>query len=231
MRREKKKGVEGMRKFLSILMALMLVFTFLPRIPISFGATSTASVLNVIITPAIVGEVPRIDIVFDLDLPVSANSDNLVVTFPIDAGGDINKEFTLPSAIPTTAVLIDGSNNIVDVQVDLLNRKIAVITSINLFGDPGSVDHHTLTFLPSAGIKNPKTSGYYSLKFHTSQETLDTTSPSFFIYPTVFDHLEISPDPAFVESNKFPSTDYIAGFGNHVILRAYPKDIYLLDKP
>lgn len=226
MKKEKKKGVEGMRKFLSILMVLMLVFTFLPRIPISFGATSTASVLNVIITPAIVGEVPRIDIVFDLDVPVSANSDNLVVTFPIDAGGDINKEFILPSSIPTTAVLIDGSNNISDVQVDLMNRKIAVITSINLFGSGTSVDHHTLTFLPSAGIKNPKTSGYYSLKFHTSQETADTTSPVFFIYPTVFDHLEISPDPAFVESNKFPSTDYIAGFGNHVILRAYPKDIY-----
>ena len=68
MRREKKKGVEGMRKFLSILMVLMLVFTFLPRIPISFGATLAGSVTikDITLTPDTVGEITRIDIKFNL---------------------------------------------------------------------------------------------------------------------------------------------------------------------
>ncbi len=224
MKKEKKKGVEGMRKFLSILVVLMLVFTFLPRIPISFGATlanPTVTIKNITLTPDTVGEITRIDIEFKLsDSDLLANSDNIQIIFPQDLGGDINKEFTLPSAIPTTAVLIDGSNNIVDVQVDLMNRKIAIITSINV---PKDIDH-TLTILPQAGIKNPTRSGFYKIKVQTNKHTFNEFS--VFVRPGVFDHVEISPDPAFVESNHFPSGDTVASFGNHTTFSILPKDMH-----
>ncbi|MCD6168266.1 MAG: hypothetical protein J7J33_03045, partial [Caldisericia bacterium] len=223
MKKEKKKGVEGMRKFLSILMVLMLVFTFLPRIPISFGATLAGSVTikDITLTPDTVGEITRIDIKFNLSDPdLFANSDNIQIIFPQDLGGDINKEFTLPSAIPTTAVLIDGSNNISDVQVDLMNRKIAIITSINV---PKDIDH-TLTILPQAGIKNPTRSGFYKIKVQTNKHTFNEFS--VFVRPGVFDHMEIYPDPAFVESNHFPSGDTVASFGNHTTFSILPKDMY-----
>ncbi|HQJ56547.1 MAG TPA: hypothetical protein PLH46_02775, partial [Caldisericia bacterium] len=121
-----------MKKILGLLIILSLLLTLFPYLKLGYSITSVANVLDVTLTPNIVGELVRIDIKFTLGADISANSDNIVVTFPKDSGGDSSKEFTLPTVIPKTTVLIDGSNNITDVQVDLLNKKVAVITSINL---------------------------------------------------------------------------------------------------
>jgi hypothetical protein len=215
-----------MKKFLGLLIILSLLLTLFPYLKLGYSVTSPINVLDVTLTPNIVGELVRIDIKFTLGVDVSANSDNIVVTFPKDASGDSSKEFTLPTTIPKAAVLIDGSNNISDVQVDLLNRKVAVITSINL---PKNIEH-ILTFLTTSGIKNPTKSGFYSLKFNTSQETTLATSPSFYIYPGPFDHVEVIPSPAFFSSNRYalgPTSEfYLARYGSSGIMDLLPSDMY-----
>jgi len=215
-----------MKKFLGILIILSLLLTLFPYIKFVYTITSAVNVTSVQLTPNIVGEITRIDIKFILGTPISANSDNIVVTFPIDTSGDTKKEFYLPSIIPKTSVLIDGSNNIVDVQVDLLNRKVAVITSINL----SASNEHVLTFLTSAGIKNPTKSGFYSLKLNTSQETTPNESQKFYIYPGPFDHVEIIPNPAFFSSNRYatgPTAEfYLARYGSSGAFDLLPSDMY-----
>ena len=217
-----------MKKFLGLLIILSLLLTLFPYLKLGYSVTSAINVLDVTLTPNIVGELVRIDIKFTLGVDVSANSDNIVVTFPKDASGDSSKEFTLPTIIPKAAVLIDGSNNISDVQVDLLNRKVAVITSINL--NSGVSNPHILTFLTTSGIKNPTKSGFYSLKFNTSQETTPATSPSFYIYPGPFDHVEVIPSPAFFSSNRYalgPTSEfYLARYGSSGIMDLLPSDMY-----
>jgi len=225
---KKMKGEERMKKFLGLLIILSLLLTLFPYFKLGYSITTVANVLDVTLTPNIVGELVRIDIKFTLTIDVSANSDNIVVTFPKDIGGNSSKEFTLPSIIPKAAVLIDGSNNISDVQVDMLNRKVAVITSINL--NSGVSNPHVLTFLTTSGIKNPTKSGFYSLKFNTSQETTLTTSPSFYIYPGPFDHVEVIPSPAFFTSNRYavgPTSEfYLARYGSSGIMDLLPSDMY-----
>ncbi|HON84214.1 MAG TPA: hypothetical protein PLI22_08825, partial [Caldisericia bacterium] len=215
-----------MKKILGLLIILSLLLTLFPYLKLGYSITSAANVLDVTLTPNIVGELVRIDIKFTLGAAISANSDNIVVTFPKDTGGDSSKEFTLPTVISKTTVLIDGSNNITDVQVDLLNKKVAVITSINL----SAVNEHTLTFLTTSGIKNPTKSKFYSLKFNTSQETTPATSPEFYIYPGPFDHVEVIPSPAFFTSNRYaagPTSEfYLARYGSSGILDLLPSDIY-----
>ncbi|MBC7194142.1 MAG: hypothetical protein H5U37_00550 [Caldisericia bacterium] len=217
-----------MKKFLGLLIILSLLLSFFPVFNFSYSKTSVATVLDVTLTPNIVGELVRIDIKFTLTVDVSANSDNIVITFPKDLGGDSSKEFTLPAIIPKTSVLIDGSNNISDVQVDMLNRKVAVITSINL--NSGTANPHVLTFLTTSGIKNPTKSGFYSLKFNTSQETTPANSPNFYIYPGVFDHVEVIPSPAFFTSNRYalgPTSEfYLARYGSSGIMDLLPSDMY-----
>ncbi|MGQ9845098.1 MAG: hypothetical protein ACUVQN_02660, partial [Caldisericia bacterium] len=215
-----------MKKFFTGLIILSLLLTLFPYLKLGYSITSVANVVDVTLTPNIVGEIVRIDIKFKLGSPISANSDNIVVTFPIDSLGDRSKEFSLPSIIPKTAVLIDGSNNITDVQVDLLNKRVAIITSINL---PPSGEH-VLTFLETCGIKNPTKNGFYSLKLHTSQETTPATSPSFYIYPGPFDHVEVIPNPAFFSSNRYaagPTNEfYLARYGSSGVLDLLPSDMY-----
>ncbi|HQN49231.1 MAG TPA: hypothetical protein PL104_07240 [Caldisericia bacterium] len=215
-----------MKKILGLLIILSLLLTLFPYLKLGYSITSVANVLDVTLTPNIVGELVRIDIKFTLGLGISANSDNIVVTFPKDSEGDSSKEFTLPTIIPKTTVLIDGSNNITDVQVDLLNKKVAVITSINL----PAANEHTLTFLTTTGIKNPTKSEFYSLKFNTSQETTPATSPEFYICPGSFDHVEVIPSPAFFTSNRFaagPTSEfYLARYGSSGILDLLPSDMY-----
>ncbi len=224
--KKRMKGEERMKKFLIILIILSLNLTLFPYFKLGYSITSVANVLDVQLTPNIVGELVRIDIKFTLTSQIFANSDNIVVTFPKDIGGNTSKEFTLPSIIPKTAVLINGSNNITDVQVDLLNRKVAVITSINL----QAANEHVLTFLTTSGIKNPTKSGFYSLKFNTSQETTPATSPSFYIYPGPFDHVKIIPSPAFFTSNRYavgPTSEfYLARYGSSGIMYLLPSDMY-----
>ncbi|GEM_PF-2067736 len=223
---KKMKGEERMKKILGLLIILSLLLTLFPYLKLGYSITSVANVLDVTLTPNIVGELVRIDIKFTLGLGISANSDNIVVTFPKDSEGDSSKEFTLPTIIPKTTVLIDGSNNITDVQVDLLNKKVAVITSINL----PAANEHTLTFLTTTGIKNPTKSEFYSLKFNTSQETTPATSPEFYICPGSFDHVEVIPSPAFFTSNRFaagPTSEfYLARYGSSGILDLLPSDMY-----
>lgn len=214
-----------MKKFLGILIILSLLFTVAPVFNFSLSKTS-ANIIDVVLTPNIVGELVRIDIKFTLNVTISANSDNIVITFPKDPLNDSSKEFTLPSIISKSAILIDGSNNITDVQVDSLNRKVAIITSINL---PSGIEH-VLTFLTTSGIKNPTKSGFYSLKLNTSQETTPVASPSFYIYPGPFDHVKVIPSPAFFTSNRYalgPTSEfYLARFGSSGILDLLPSDMY-----
>ncbi|HPB33876.1 MAG TPA: hypothetical protein PLW61_03835 [Caldisericia bacterium] len=144
-----------MKKILACFIMFLLIVSFLPKIPLSFGVTfaNETIIKEIKLTPDMVNETTRVDITFELKTDdLLANSDNLQVYFPIDSLGNQDNEFYIPSTIPRTSVLIDGSNNITDVQVDLLNRRIAVITSINL---PKEMSHF-LTFLTSSGIKNPK---------------------------------------------------------------------------
>ena len=224
---KKMKGEERMKKFFTGLIILSLLLTLFPYLKLGYSITSVpANVVDVTLTPNIVGEIVRIDIKFILGSPISANSDNIVVTFPIDSLGDTSKEFSLPSIIPKLAVLIDGSNNITDVQVDLLNKRVAIITSINL----ATTGEHVLTFLEACGIKNPTKNGFYSLKLHTSQDTTPALSPSFYIYPGPFDHVEVIPNPAFFSSNRYatgPTTElYLARYGSSGVLDLLPSDMY-----
>lgn len=212
-----------MKKFLTIFLMLFLIFVSIPKLELSFGVNfaGTTTIKEITLNPDIVGEVTRIDITFELATDdLSANSDNIQIIFPTDPIGDTTREFYIPSVIPKTQVLIDGSNNITDVQVDLLNRKVAVITSINLPKDL----NHTLTFLLPCGIKNPTKSGFYQIKLQTNKHTQSLFS--VYVKPGPFDHMEISPDPAFVESNYYPTSGINASFGNHTVLTPLPKDIY-----
>lgn len=212
-----------MKKFLGILIILSLLMTFIPIFPTTFGLIhSNPTVINSItLIPDMVGELTRIDITFTLlNDDLSANTDNIQIFFPKDPAGDTSKEFFIPAAIPKTQVLINGSNNITDVQVDLLNRRVAVITSINL---PKDISH-VLTFLLPCGIKNPTKSGFYQIKLQTNRHLQSVFS--VYIKPGLFDHIVLSPDPAFVESNSFPAVDINASFGNNTVFAPQPKDKY-----
>ncbi len=212
-----------MKKILACFIMFLLIVSFLPKIPLSFGVTfaNETIIKEIKLTPDMVNETTRVDITFELKTDdLLANSDNLQVYFPIDSLGNQDNEFYIPSTIPRTSVLIDGSNNITDVQVDLLNRRIAVITSINL---PKEMSHF-LTFLTSSGIKNPKKSGFYNIKLQTNKHTQSIYS--IYVKPGPFDHMEISPDPAFVESNNYPSSGIDSSFGNYATLTPLPKDMY-----
>ncbi|MDI6860537.1 MAG: stalk domain-containing protein [Caldisericia bacterium] len=212
-----------MKKFLGIFLTLLLIFVYLPKFNLSLGLNlaNETIIKEITLTPDIVGEITRIDIIFELKtVDLLANTDNIQVIFPTDPTGDAQKEFYIPNVIPKTQVLIDGSNNISDVQVDLLNKRIAVITSINLPKDL----NHTLTFLLPCGIKNPTKSGFYQIKLQTNKHIQSLFS--IYVKPGLFDHMVLIPDPAFVESNYYPTGGINASFGNNTILVPQPKDIY-----
>lgn len=223
---KKMKGEERMKKFLGLLIILSLLLTLFPNLRIGYSLSSISNITNVkvTLTPNIVGEYTRIDIQFVLGTGINANTDNIVITFPSNL--DSSKEFTIPSIIPKTSVLIDGSNNISDVQVDLLNRRVAIITSINL---PDGVTH-TLTFLTSSGIKNPTKSDFYTLKINTNRETTSVESDKFFVYPGPFHHVEVIPNPAFFSSNRYatgPTAEfYLARYGSSGAFDLLPSDMY-----
>jgi hypothetical protein len=131
--------------------------------------TSKPVVASVVLDDYTAGTAAQYTIEITLDAALTADSDNIVITFPAGT--------TVPTSISSAAyVTIEGNALDATTAYSASGQVVTLTVPENVSTGAGQC---TVVFLATAGLKNPTAVGTYSLTAHTSQEPIESEAQDY----------------------------------------------------
>ncbi|MGM0587388.1 MAG: T9SS type A sorting domain-containing protein [Bacteroidota bacterium] len=181
------------------------LFTFTFGLNVAFAQVDTP---NVVVTDDTTNYYSKYEISYTISNGNSnslnpSENDSVVVIF--------NSSTTLPSTISPSEITIEGVNPSTSSDIVITNQRLAVKTPVLVDGRGSSTDRTVnIVIAKSAEIRNPSTSGGYTVQGLTSEEPTPVTSNTYQIYQsnTKISKPSVTPNP----SVAFRSAEYTVAF-------------------
>jgi len=193
------ENIGGDTKMRSTLYPKLFFLKLFILLTISQGVFANITILNVTNAPDTTNYYARYQITSSTgngNTDLAANTDSIFVVF--------NASTTVPESIDPSLITVNSfPTNVVSIS----GQRLAILTPVNIAKNGGIF---VVVIDANADIRNPSSSGSYTLQAATSKETTLITSSSYLIYQSIstVTAAAVSPNPS-VEGN---AAAYTIGF-------------------